>query len=356
MKICFFNSAKVWGGGEKWHLENAVALAETGNEVVVVSNKESELLKRAKEKGLVTKSFKISNLSFFNPLKRQHILNFFNHEKFNVLIMNFSKDLKIAAPMAKKAGINRIIYRRGSAIPIRDTSINRYLYSKCITDILANSEATKKTINQINPNLFPENRIKVIYNGIKISENKNLEKTNNPIPVIGNLGRLVHQKGQDILIDIANRLKHESVKCKFIIGGDGPLSEKLKEKVDKLGLSNYVFFEGFVTDPIKFLNKTDIFILTSRWEGFGYVLAEAMSVKKPIVAFKVDSVAELIKNNFNGYAIPYKDERAFADAIKKLIESPVLREKMGTNGYEYANKNFNFDDTKQKVINYILNN
>lgn len=58
--------------------------------------------------------------------------------------MNFSADIKTAGPAAKLAGVARIIYRRGSAIPIKNSLLNRFLFKRVLTDIIANSEATKK--------------------------------------------------------------------------------------------------------------------------------------------------------------------------------------------------------------------
>jgi glycosyltransferase involved in cell wall biosynthesis len=232
MKICFFNCTEAWGGGEKWHLDHALALNDDGHEVVVVSNHHGELLRRASLENLKTKAFTIKNLSSLNPLKVWQIFVFFKTEKFDILVMNFSKDIKIAAPLAKLVGISKIIYRRGSAIPIKNTAVNRFLFGKCLTHILANSEKTKETILEKNPSLFPADKITVIYNGIKTDNYQNIH-FENEIPVIGNIGRLVYQKRQDILLDVAGILKEKGIKCKFRIGGEGILMKELKEKVIK---------------------------------------------------------------------------------------------------------------------------
>ena len=355
MKICFFNCAKVWGGGEKWHLDFALAFSQEKHDVFVVSNKNSELLKRATMHGLKTKSYSIGNLSFINLFKLFSLYFFFKREKFDILVMNFSKDLKVAAPMSKLAKVPKIVYRRGSAIPIKNSVLNRFLFGKCLTAILANSEATKKTILQNNPNLFPAEKIKIIYNGIDtklcISDNK---KTNQ-IPVIGNLGRLVYQKGQDILIDIAEILKNRDVQCKFLIGGDGELMNELKQKTAEKKLENYIEFVGFVENPFEFMRQIDIFTLTSRGEGFGYVLAEAMLAKKPLLGFDCGSISELIFDSENGFLIPFENKELFADKLEELIKNPVKRQELGEKGFEIVQKKFDFEKSKQQVIKFLLN-
>ena len=89
-------------------------------------------------------------------------------ENIGTIIINLSSDLKVAGIAAKLAGVRNIIYRRGSAIAIRDTWLNRFLYREVVTEIIANSEETARTILQNNQKLVPEEKIKVIYNGIDL--------------------------------------------------------------------------------------------------------------------------------------------------------------------------------------------
>jgi len=354
MKVCFFNCAKVWGGGEKWHLDHALALQNEGHEIVLISNKNSELYRRALSVGIRTIAMEIGNLSFLNPWKLHVLFYLFRKEHFDVLVMNFSKDLKIAAPLARLIGIRKIIYRRGSAIPIKNTFLNRFIFSKCLTGIIANSEATKRTILQNNPELFPAEKIEVIYNGIA-TQNPQFIENQNSLPVIGNLGRLVPQKNQEMLLDIAYILKQRGVKCLFRIGGDGVLMKQLQEKVLLKNLSDYVEFTGFVDNPNTFLQQIDLFVLTSRWEGFGYVLAEAMLAHKPLVAFDISSNPELITDGVNGYLVPWGKEEVFADKIQYLIENPLIRKELGNNGYEIVCRTFDLEKNKRKVMEFLFN-
>ena len=355
MKICFFNTVKSWGGGEKWHLDHALGFACAGHDVTIVSNKNSELIQRATINKMRTVAFPIHNLSFLNPFKLHALYKFFKREKFDIVVLNFSTDLKTAAFPAKRAGIPKIVYRRGSDIPIKNSFINRFLFGKCLTDVLANSKATKRSILQKNSDLFPADKIKVIYNGIDTNLTEE-EKISHDIPVVGCLARLVHQKGIDILLDIAAILKNRNVNCKIKIGGDGPLKEELLQQAKNKNLSDYVEFIGFVNDSSKFMRQLDVFVLTSRWEGFGYVLAETMLAKNPIVAFDVSSNPELVFDETNGYLIPFNNNEAFADAIQKLIAQPNTRKTFGDAGYTIVKEKFDFEKNKNLVIQYLTAN
>ncbi|MCQ2376171.1 MAG: glycosyltransferase [Salinivirgaceae bacterium] len=353
MKVCFFNTAQVWGGGEKWHLDMSTALNAEGCDVVVVSNKASELLHRADACGLETKGFSISNFSFLNPILLFKVYRFFKRQQFDVVVMNFSKDLKVAAPMSKLAGVAKRIYRRGSAIPIKNTAINRFLFSKCLTHVIANSESTKATILQNNKNLFPAEKIKVLYNGIDFNGfGPQQASEHNPI-VIGTLGRLEIQKRHDILIEIASLLKEQGLQFKMLIGGEGRLRADIEQQVNTLNLNNHIVLKGFVNDVAKFFEQIDIFVLTSEWEGFGYVLAEAMRSSKPIVAFDTSSNPELVFDGQNGFLVPWQDNARFANAICQLVGNSELRTKMGRTGFNIANQRFNIAKNKQLTINYL---
>ena len=144
--ICFFNTAKAWGGGEKWHFEISLHLFQNGYEVFVFAHEKSVLLQKLIAHKIPCKGIKISNLSFLNPFRYARLINLFKTFKVETIVLNLSRDVKIAGVAAKKANVKRIIYRRGSAIPIKNTILNRYYFKNIVTDVLANSKATKETV------------------------------------------------------------------------------------------------------------------------------------------------------------------------------------------------------------------
>ncbi len=337
--ICFFNTAKVWGGGEKWHFEHAKALQNQGFKVIAVTSPNSDLHQKLMRASIPVFSLKINTLSFLNPFKRRELINFFKRNKVSKIIINLSADLKIAAPTARKAGVAKIIYRRGSSIPIKSTPLNRNLLLKKTDLIIANSQATKKTVQQhIN---VPDSKIKIIYNGVHTQNLQPQPKTNRPL-VIGGLGRLNKQKAFHLFIDTLEELHKRGLKVKAEIGGKGELEEYLKNYAEQKNLTNYINFSGFQTDINQFMSRIDIFFLSSEWEGFGYVLAEAAACEKPCVGFNISSNPELILHEKTGFLAPAFNISKAADYLTILIENKALREKMGQNGRKHILKNFTF--------------
>ncbi len=357
-RICFFNSAISWGGGEKWHYDVSEHLFVKNYNVLVVTNEQSELYSRIASTTIPHREFAISNLSFLNPVKLIRLSRFFKREKIGCIIINLSSDLKAAGIAAKLAGVKNIIYRRGSAIAIRNTILNRYLFKNVITQVIANSEETSRTITLRNNNLIDENRINVIYNGIEL-EKYNDEKFETVYKrkegeiIIGNAGRLSEEKGQIYLLQLARILKDKGYKFRILIAGTGKLEARLQKAARQLKVEDEIVFLGFVDNIRRFNQSIDIFILTSLYEGFGYVLVEAMAEKKPVVAFDIRSSAEIVKNNVSGFLVESLNVDALSQKVEELIKNSDLRIKMGKEGRKRVEEIFTFDQTLTHVETLI---
>ena len=357
-KICFFNSTRSWGGGEKWHFEMASKMQDLGYNVLFVAGRKSALAKKLSKTNIPTEYFSIGNLSFLNPIKLLRLKRLFTEEKVSIILMNLSADLKTAGISAKWARVKRVIYRRGSAIPVKNNMLNRWLFSHVLTDVLANSEATRNTLLQNNKNLFPFDKIKVIYNGLKLEEYMSIghKKLYSAAPeeiVIGHAGRMVFQKGHEYLIEIAAKLKAEGVNFTMLLAGTGPLEKEIKEKVRKLGLEDEMIFLGFVEDMVSFMQTIDIFVLTSRWEGFGFVLAEAMMQKKPVVAFNISSNPEIVQHGKNGFLATPFNIVEFSNYLVTLIKNHKLQADFGNNGFETVKERFAFSRALRDLLEMI---
>lgn len=355
--ICFFNSTMAWGGGEKWHFEMAMALQKCGFFVTIACNPHSVLFQKATQHQIATCAVHISNLSFLNPFKRKKLTRLFRQEAFDTIIINFPADLKIATPAAKKVGIPHIIYRRGSAIPIKNTCLNRHLFRQ-LTGVIANSQETKRTINH-HTELFPPKHIKVIYNGMDLpafdekQAHTYTQRNDSSILVLGNAGRLVTQKGHFHLIDIFERIHRELPNTQLQIAGTGAMEDTLKAYAQQKGLTQSILFLGFVEDIKGFMSGLDLFLLTSLWEGFGYVITEAMACCKPVVAFDISSNPELIEHKTTGLLIPPIHIDSFARETIALLRQPAKREKMGSAARKKIERQFTQNRAIEELIDYL---
>ncbi len=361
--ICFFNTTPFWGGGEKWHFEAAVMCSETHHNTFFVAQNKGELSKKLASHPIQQMHISVNNRSFLNPLKVNQLVNFFTKNKIDTVIFNSPKDLKLGGKAAKKAGVKNIVYRRGIAVEVKKKPLNEKLFKEVVTHFVFNSKATKALLEKNFKSIIDTKQTAIIYNAIEFPNDCHTERSrsvvkenskppNNPI-IIGNAGRLVEQKGQHFLIDIAEKLKAKGVDFKIKIAGDGHLFNELLEKIKAKNLTNEIELLGFVEDMKSFMQNIDIFVSTALWEGFGFVLAEAMTQQKPVLAFNLSSNPELVNDGENGYLIEPENTTQFAEKLQDLIYNIELRETMGKNAFQFAKTNFEKKQQFQKLMEFI---
>ena len=355
--ICFFNTNKEWGGGEKWHFDMARRLHDRGQKIILCAYPDSPLFHKALEAEIPVYSFKVNNLSFINFQLINKLRNFFHNKKVTHLLLNLPSDLKTAGRAARAANVNHIIYRRGSAISISNSFFNRYLFKNIVDRMIVNSEETKRLIFSGNPNIFDEDKIHVIYNGIDLDNYPDKEEAfrsdDKKDIVLGNVGRLEKQKNQHFLIDLVSLLHQKGYNVKLQIAGSGRLEQELQNSIKEKKLGKHINLLGFTENVKSFLMSIDIFVLSSLWEGFGYVIAEALACYRPVVAFDTSSNPEIVSHGNDGFLVPKNDLNSFAEAIIYLIDNPELRRNMGDYGAEKVKNSFNIQTTTTNLLNFL---
>lgn len=342
--ICFFNSNRAWGGGEKWHFSTAMELKRRGYKTILVTNSQAELRNKGVKDGLNVYSFSINNLSFLNPIKILTLFLFFKSKNFDTIIMNLPADLKSAGIAAKLAGVKNIMYRRGMPHALRNTWLNRFLFQKVLTKVIVNSEEIGRSLSEGNESWFPKEKLVLLYNGINLAlhydqDKKLYQKTGHEF-VIGNAGRLTHQKGQNHLIEMAKALKEKGLNFKVLIAGEGELRNSLQEMIRSYGLEKEVILLGQVSDIPALMNSIDLFVFPSLFEGSANTLIETLFFEKPVVAFNVSSNPEIIQDRVNGLlAKPFENED-LTRCVLEMMNSEALREAFIENGKKIVRQKF----------------
>ncbi len=355
--ICFFNTQRSWGGGEKWHNDVAMHMMKKNYRALYVSSSGSPLSGKLSQLGIPGYGIHVANLSFLNPLKVLKVSRIFRKEKVGVLVTNLSGDMKTASIAGKLAGVPRIIYRRGSAIPVRNSLINKHLYRRVITGIVANSRETKRTILANNPLLVPDHKIRVIYNGVRLSSYHSkvepLLRARDGEILLGSAGRLSEEKGHLYLLEMMQYLNDNGIRYRLLIAGEGRLLHALQKKAVKLGVDKRVEFLGFVENMPSFFRSLDIFLLSSHYEGFGYVIAEAMASYLPVVAFDIRSSSEIIVDGETGFITRQNNAQELAEKVQELAASKRLRTSMGKKGRKRVEELFSFEKTQEEIQDMI---
>jgi len=197
-----------------------------------------------------------------------------------------------------------------------------------------------------------------IYSGIDFSKfNKKIDVTKkrhdlnipNNTKVVGLIGRLSYQKGPEYFIQAAQLILQKEDNVLFLLIGDGKLREKCVKLAARLGISSQIKILGFRDDIPELLQVLDIYVLSSRWEGLGRSLTEALYLAKPTVATSVDGVPELVQNKKTGILVPPANPQALAEGVLYLLNDLDKGKKMAHNAKKLVEENFSADKMVSEI-------
>jgi glycosyltransferase involved in cell wall biosynthesis len=166
-------------------------------------------------------------------------------------------------------------------------------------------------------------------------------RTEKPVrerPLIVAAGRLVEAKGFDLLVEAAAILRREGLDADWTIFGEGPLRVSLVRQARALGVADRFSFPGYAVDLPAAIAPADLFVLSSRREGFGNVLIEAMAAGVPVLAARSSGPEAIIDDARNGFFCPPGDAAALASAIARLVRDPQRGEAVVKPGFETAKR------------------
>ncbi len=273
----------------------------------------------------------------------------------DVLLLNNQSPFSFLSNAKLKVGLAHHIdyiktFKDIFVIPFAD------LYSKMtkIDYIIAPSYFTKKQI--IETFKIPSEKIEVIHEGVDTSK---FNPNNKPIfrdkfksqHVILFVGALVKTKNVDKLIRVFNYVQ-KRIDASLVIVGEGPEKSNLMKIVKELNLTNKVFFEGFVKDEDLpyYYSSCDIFASCSIIEGFGLIFLEAMASGKPVVAFNIASIPEVVGNG--GIIIKNFDLKEMAEKIIELLSNKEVYEEYSRKAREIA-INHDWNIIAKKYLNFF---
>ncbi len=184
--------------------------------------------------------------------------------------------------------------------------------------------------------IFPEyeNKTEVALNIVPIEEIKKKAELEYPKEFLGlsqnitkilTVGRLEEQKGYDIALSVCKNLVEENLKIEWFVLGEGTLKEKLKSESKKLGIEKYFHFVGVKMNPYPYFKNCDIYVQTSKHEGYCTTITEAKVFYRPIVTTDVAGVREQIRDGVSG-DISKISVNSVDENLKRLIKDKKRQE------------------------------
>lgn len=194
--------------------------------------------------------------------------------------------------------------------------------------------------------------ISVIPNGVDLKYYAPVERDWDQ-PRMLFVGRLVYQKGLDILFEALKDLTSHPWKLSLV--GDGPQREKLQSIVHQYGISDRVHFKCWLDgdDLVTQLQEANLFVFPSRHEGMPNAVLEAMACGLPVIASHIAGNEELVIDGENGLLVPSEDSVALRDAMSELLGSPSKRQRMGATGRQFIEANYSWSQIANQYLALI---
>ena len=346
------------GGAQSHVLELLHGLKKT-YELILAAGEEGFLLLQARELGI--EAYLLPSLTRKVSLYR----DFKAYREIKKTIINTRPDLVHAHSSkagvlgrlaAFRLGISNIFTAHGWAFA-EGTPWSRkfisippeYIAAKWCDRIITVSNADKQLA--VDHMISKPGKFVVIHNGIADIEVQLIASPDNDIPILTMVARVARPKNFICLLDALS-----TIDTKYILQvvGDGPELRKVQNHANSLGIFNKIDFMGSRNDVPEILSCSDIFILSSDWEGYPISILEAMRAGLPVIASNVGGISEAVIEGRNGYLVSRKDAGALSEAIRKLIGDAGRRRKMGAQSRQLFEKHCTTDIMLEK-INVVYN-
>jgi|GEM_PF-1705398 len=358
MNLLIINSAKEWGGTEKWALYTAYGLAAIGHKVYFGCRTDLFPDRSMNDRVEFVKFPFANNADFVTVFE---IRSFLKKHKIDIVIPTKQREYFLAGIAAKLCHV-KVAGLYGMDRPIHNFR-NWIVFCKLFDIVMVNAGKIIQILGQTKS--FDTAKCKLVYVGVepvtlsrqvRLKTRADLGIKENETCLMG-IGRIAPQKGFDYAIKALALLADKHPSVKLILAGDGDIEYYRKIAIE-YKVDSKVVFTGFRTDIHELVQAMDIFWLPSRSEGIPNTMLEAMSAHKPVVVFDIAGITEIIKNGQNGIVVPFEDVNEFCESTAALIDNPSEMTRLGEAGYTTVKNEYSMEkmcrDTEKHLSELLL--
>lgn len=353
MKVLFIKNRLLYGGAEKMMLFVARSFLKDGHDVSILLY-DSESITQEIEKGISIYNYKFTCNGALKHVKIiRRICSVVKSINPDIIISFLHFPNFYSSIVGKLLRIPVIISERGNPYALNSFK-DKVLYSfyNLATGAVFQSEGAKRYFSK-----SLQDRSCIIPNPV-ISKpglkKYNSSLNNHEISFIARMD--IHQKRQDLMIMALNIVRKVYPDVKLRLWGTGKDLEHVQQLVNDYKLNDFVSFCGYTTTPEEEMVKTEVFVLSSDYEGIPNSVIEAMSVGMPVVATDCDpgGVRLLIEDGINGFIVNKGDYKAIAERIIEMFDNEHLRCKISKEAYK-INTNYSEVVIAAKWLDYAKN-
>jgi L-malate glycosyltransferase len=364
-RIAFICFSSALGGLELSIFRLASEFKKRSAECFIIIQPDTKLARYAEHLGYNIIPIKV-HLKYGDLAASAQLAHILRTQHIDIAVLMQSKDFSVAAAAHFFAPSVRLVFYQSmqSGISKRDI-IHTIMYSR-LSLWISLTEKMKRDV--INHTRVPKEKIVALpigtdmtrfdpdkYNAAAARKKLGLPKSK---LIIGCLGRLDPQKGQEEFVRAIPILLRNHKNIHFVIAGEEThekqlFAKHLQEIIRSQNISASIQFLPFTDEVPEFMSALDIFVLPSYSETFGYVLVEAMAMKKAIVATDSGGVPEIITNDKTGLLIPPRDVTALAEALDKLIKNSKLRNSLSSQAYKDSRNRFDINICIDELVHLL---
>ncbi|MBR9922751.1 MAG: glycosyltransferase family 4 protein [Bacteroidetes bacterium] len=355
MNILHLSSAKSWRGGEQQLAYLLEEHAKTGVNQLVYCPAGSPMEAFCLQNHIPCKTYK--KVFSLNPFVAWKLKAISRKAKIDLIHTHDNHAHSFVWMAARFFGnAPKIVVSRRVDFSINKSrfSLAKYLHPR-VAGILCVSSAIRDIVLQDYP--YPE-KVKVVYSGIDLSRFDGIKEgefraslglSPNDL-LIGNVAAIAPHKDYFTFVDTVEILRRKGLKATYlIIGGDGGEEKIIREYVQQKGLEKVIQFTGFRKDIPQVLKDLDLLLFTSKTEGLGTTLLDALASKLPVVASRAGGIPEIIRHGETGLTAKVGDASTLADHVLTLSQDKALCEKLSTRGEELV-KQFSKSQTAAQTL------
>ncbi len=339
LRVLHVDTERGWRGGERQTLWLARELARRGHGSVVAARQGEPLSARAAEAGLTVVD--CSPFSEIDPRAAWRLRRALREHRIDVVHAHTAHAVAVAALATLGTGVPLIVARRVD-FPLRANAGTRWKYGRA-AKIIAISDAVARVLAASG---IAGDRIVVVPDGVDVDRDVK-PATRETLaslgvagdgPLIVQVAQLVGHKDPLNFVRAIDRVRALVPGAQGLLVGDGPLRADVEREVHLLGLEPNVHLAGFRDDADALLAAADVACLSSREEGMGSVLLDALAFGRPVAATRAGGIPEVIIDGECGVLADVGNPVALGDAIVRLIRDDMLRDRVRANAKARANE------------------
>jgi len=333
-----------WRGGEGQALLTMKGLRERGWEVELMALDGGALGKRAREEGFVVHAVAKSMMRVRGAGKLRELLE---EKKFQIVHVHDPHALSLAwMARAHKQAVLLAHRRVANRLTQSAIGLARYRAARRVVAI------SKYVAQSVLLSGISKEQIEIIYEGVEIPPVTTAEaraasrrhlRLPTDAPLIGCVGFLLAEKGQEVLIRAMQAVLAAHPNCRLVLAGDGPCRKPLEALARELKVAEAVIFLGFVENIAEVYRALDIFVFPSIAEPLGTSLLAAMAYGLPVIGVRSGGVPEIVKDARDGLLVQEPEPKKYAKAINALLSDPAKATQLGDAARETAESRFSAD-------------